>query len=88
MSAGMLPALLKLSADGPYQSSELRRSAVFILANLSASSSSRVVNALERRELVSWMNSVEELCDERLKQHAVRAKEKLSKELTPLPIKS
>jgi hypothetical protein len=87
INAGVLPTLLSLATDGPYQSSELRRMAVFILANVSATFSSRVVHALGRKEVACWIDSVEGLRDERLKLHAVRAKEILSKEPALLSVK-
>jgi hypothetical protein len=72
-----LPLLLKLARDGPFQTAELHRSAVHILANICSSNSSEVAKALSKRDVAAWIESIESLKDERLKQHAIRAREHL-----------
>jgi len=75
IASGVVSVLLSLAVDGPYQSAELRRLAVFIIANLSANVAQHLVNALGPREVSGWVNTVDSLVDERLRIHAIRARE-------------
>jgi len=72
---GLVPHLLKLAADGPYHTAELRRSAVHILANLCQGNSTDVANAIGQRDLCVWLNKVDEFKDDRVKVHAKRARD-------------
>ena len=78
IDAGILPTLLQLVKDGPYNTAEMRREAARILANLSARLASRVVAVIGARTLSTWLEKVEFLSDERLRLHASRAKESLT----------
>ena len=81
IDAGVLPILLQLVKDGPYNTAEMRRESARILANLSARLAPRVVTVLGPRTLSIWLDKVDSFHDERLKLHACRAKESL-KEIT------
>lgn len=74
IDAGVLPALLALATDGPYNTAEVSRESARILANLSTRMASRVVEVLGVRAAKEWMATVDCLVDERLKLHASRAK--------------
>ncbi len=78
ISSGILPVLLSLSTNGPYQSTELRRLATFIFANVASSSAAGVISCLGQDRVTAWMGSVDTLMDERLKLHAERAREFLA----------
>lgn len=75
IDAGVLPALLALATDGPYQSAEVSRESARILANLSSCMATKVVHVLGPGAVLNWIGSVDLLRDERLKLHASRAKE-------------
>jgi hypothetical protein len=77
IEAGVLPVLLSLAVNGSYQSAELRRLAVYVLANVSSSLATRVVTELGKTELSTWSTTVESLADERLRIHAIRARDSL-----------
>ena len=81
IDAGILPILLQLVKDGPYNTAEMRRESARILANLSARLASRIVTVLGPRTLSVWLDKVDSFHDERLKLHACRAKQSL-KEIT------
>jgi len=73
----LLNVLIQLAADGPYQSAELRRLAVYVLANLASRMPGRVVEALGHQSVSRWVSSVDCIVDPRLRLHATRAKESL-----------
>lgn len=75
LKANLVPVLFRLATDGPYQTAELRRSAMHVLANLSRDCAGEVASMLGRRELAAWLSKVDGLADERLKIHASRARE-------------
>ena len=75
----ILPLLLKHAIDGPYNTAEMRRSAVHILATLCDGCPTEVIKSIGKPFLLSWMNSVDNIHDEKLKLHACRAKTLLSK---------
>lgn len=77
-SPHVLKLLLSLARDGPVQAQEMRRIATCILANTTKRFASRVVQVLDEKEVQLWMASVDDICDERLKLHAVRVKEALA----------
>lgn len=77
IDAGVLPALLTLATDGPYNSAEVSRESARILANLSSRMAARVVDVLGPQVTANWMASVDNLLDGRLKLHASRAKDSL-----------
>jgi len=78
---GFLPLLLKLACDGPFETAELRRSAMHILFNLCNNPSPEVSKYIKevKKEISLWMSSIDNLHDEKLKFHAVRARECLSR---------
>jgi hypothetical protein len=76
---GLLPLLLRHATDGPYNTAEMRRSAVHILATLCDGYSAEVTRALGKAFLHNWMNSVDTIHDEKLKLHACRARTLLVK---------
>lgn len=71
--------MLRLACDGPYQTAELRRSAVHILAQICSSNANDVAKALGKRDVAAWIDTVESFQDERLKRHATRARDCLSR---------
>jgi hypothetical protein len=73
-----LTSLLKLVSDGPYYSAELRRESARVLANISERNSSQILSAVDNDSMRSWINSVDDIKDERLRTHANRAKLSLS----------
>ena len=77
IDAGILPILLQLVKDGPYNTAEMRRESARILANLSARLASRIVTVVGARTLSGFLDKVDKFQDERLKLHACRAKESL-----------
>ena len=77
IDAGILPEVLNLVKDGPYNTIEMRRECARILANLSARLASRIVAVVGPRTLSIWLEKVDSFRDERLRLHAVRAKESL-----------
>lgn len=83
---GLLPVLLALAVDGPYQTAELRRSAVHILANLCSTYSVEVAKVLGQKVISPWMNKVDNLIDDRLKFHANRARESLRPALSAMVV--
>jgi len=78
IDAGVLPALLKFAADGPYTSAAMRRESARLLANLSDRLAARVVSVLGKQAVHQWMDSVDKLGDATLRVHAVRARNSLS----------
>jgi hypothetical protein len=82
IDAGVLPALLTLATDGPYNTAEISRESARILANLSSRMAARVIEVLGPRVAKNWMATVDCLVDERLKLHASRAKGYLQQEVT------
>ena len=79
IKTGILTELLRLSSDGPYHTAELNRSAVHILANICNDCSPEVLKVLGVKEVSVWMRQVESLKDDKLKVHALRAKESLNR---------
>ena len=82
--AGLLPLLLKYATDGPFNTAEMRRSAVHILATLCDGYSSEVAKALGKASLSTWMSSVDAIKDDKLKLHASRARTQLTKAVEAL----
>lgn len=73
----LVPLLLTLVADGPYHTAEMRRECARALANLCTSHGPKIVHTVGTPYASDWLNTVEELKDERLKLHANRAKNHL-----------
>ena len=78
IDAGALPALLAIAKDGPYDKAERSREAARILANISERVATRVVTILGPRTVSNWLDSIETFVDERLKLHAIRARDSLA----------
>ena len=74
LCSSFIPLLLTSVTDGPYENAEMRRECARTFANLCTSHSSKIVNIVGTSE---WLNSIEEMKDERLKLHAERAKNHL-----------
>lgn len=68
------PALMRLVRDGSHSSVEMRRECARMLANLCAGFGPRIVNAVGFEVAATWVDSVENIRDDRLKLHAERAK--------------
>ncbi len=81
--SSFVPFLLTTVADGPYHTAEMRRECARTLANLSISHGPKIVHTVNTTSLSSspslstWLQSVEEMRDERMKLHAERAKNHL-----------
>lgn len=71
-----LQTLLSLIADGPYHTTEMRRECARTFANLcnGVSNGRRIISCIGVDSASSWISSVDNLRDERLKLHACRAK--------------
>lgn len=78
IDAGILPVLLAFAKDGPYNNAERSREAARILANISARVAARVVSILGPRTVSKWLDSVDTFADDRLKLHALRARDSLA----------
>lgn len=78
ISAGILPNLLKFATDGPYQSTEMRRAAARIIANISFRLADAVASSMNRSELTEWMDGVGRIDDIKLRFHADRARSSLA----------
>lgn len=79
--ASFLQTLLPLCSDGAYNSIEMRRECARLLANISCSSegsAQQVVANAGREAVQDWLRSVDDLCDERLRVHADRARVSLA----------
>lgn len=77
LCSSFVPLLLTSVADGPYENAEMRRECARTFANLCISHSSKIVNIVGTSNTSEWLNTIEELKDERLKLHAERAKNHL-----------
>lgn len=66
--------LLKLAVDGPYYSCETRRESARIFANLCQRNSTKVLSVVGTETVRSWINSIDNIKDDRLRMHAHRAK--------------
>ncbi len=62
--------------DGPYHTAEMRRECARTFANLcsGASNGRKIISTIGVDSASSWISSVDNLRDERLKLHARRAK--------------
>ena len=78
IDAGVLPKLLSLAANGPYQSACMRRESARLLANMSERLAVRIREVLGEQSIQSWMTSVGNLRDPTVRVHAIRAKSSLS----------
>ena len=78
IDAGALPTILPLVSNGSYESAEMRREGARILANLSGGLAARVVNELGHASVSTWMNTVDNLADERVRLHAMQARDQLT----------
>lgn len=78
IDAGALPTILPLVSNGTYENAEMRREGARLLANLSGGLATRVVSELGHQTVSSWLDTVEELADERVKLHAMQAREQLT----------
>lgn len=71
-----LQTLVSMIADGPYHTAEMRRECARTFANLcsGASNGRKIISSIGVDSASSWISSVDNLRDERLKLHARRAK--------------
>lgn len=74
-----LQHLIVLCSNGTYNTAEMRRECARLLANLCSAKASaiRVLQAVGESDMSRWMDSVNDLQDERLRLHAQRAKHSL-----------
>lgn len=73
MKSGILPELLSLAADGPYHNADLRRSGARILANVSDRLATEVASQVSNDDLTRWIDTVEDINDDKLRLQADRA---------------
>lgn len=78
-NTSFLQQMLQLCSNGSYNTAEMRRECARLLANICSvrTSAMRVVQAVGEDNVVSWLHTVDDLADERLKLHAERAKNAL-----------
>lgn len=78
-NSSFLQQMLQLCSNGSYNTAEMRRECARLLANICSvrTSAMRVVQAVGEDNVVSWLHTVDDLADERLKLHAERAKNAL-----------
>jgi hypothetical protein len=71
-----LQTLVSMITDGPYHTTEMRRECARTFANLccGASNGRKIISTIGVDSASSWISSVDNLRDERLKLHAGRAK--------------
>lgn len=74
--ASFLQHLLLLCRDGNYNTAEMRRECARLLANLCSAkaNASAFLEAVGVDELAAWLDSVDNIKDDRLRLHASRAK--------------
>lgn len=74
-----LQQLLQLCSNGSYNTAEMRRECARLLANLCSAKTSamKVLRVVGADDVSSWMDTVDDLKDERLRLHAERAKNAL-----------
>jgi len=77
IEAGVLPVLLQLVSNGSYETAELRREGARALANLSTRLASEICNQVGEDSLKAWFGSIDALADERVKLHAMVARDSL-----------
>lgn len=78
LSSGIVKIVLDMTDNGPYQSAEIRREGVRILANLASRHSEKILTLTGDKVITSWFEKVENVQDDRLKIHASNAKEYLT----------
>jgi hypothetical protein len=78
-----MKTLLANSSDGNYNTIEMRRECARMLANISCcgdeSHAQQIVKGTGVNNVEAWLQSVDDLKDERLRMHADRARESLSR---------
>jgi hypothetical protein len=75
-TSDLLPILLKYATNGTYELAEMRRLAVYVLANVTHQQADKVLAVLGGKHVVSsWVDTVDDLQDERLRLQAVRVRE-------------
>ena len=75
ISSGILSVVFGMTENGPYQSTEIRREGVRILANLASRHSAQIVTFVGENAISTWFDKIENVHDDRLKIHASNAKE-------------
>uniref|UniRef100_A0A7S0T0K1 Uncharacterized protein n=1 Tax=Chromulina nebulosa TaxID=96789 RepID=A0A7S0T0K1_9STRA len=78
IDAGIVPYLLDLATDGNYLSAETRRAACRILAILSSRFAKRIIQVVGKTLISKWIDSVDEIHDEKLRLHADRVRSSLT----------
>ena len=78
---GLLEIILNFCCDGPFQSAEIRRSAIFIFTSICTDFTSQVLKNLGKNNLYNFINNIDNINDEKIKVHAYRAKESLSRNI-------
>jgi len=77
IEAGVLPVLLELVCNGSYETAELRREGARALANLSCRLAPHIWNKIGEESLMAWFTTIDALADERVKLHAMAARDSL-----------
>ena len=75
LASGIVKYVLAMTEDGPYQSTELRREGIRILANLANRFSAQIVASVGEDAISTWIDKIDNVRDDRLKIHAFNAKE-------------
>lgn len=81
LSLDLIKVFLEMIADGPYQTAQLRKEGVRILANLAIRFPKQIISAVGESTLSNWMNNVDNVLDAKLKIHAINAKESFKEHL-------
>ena len=81
LSLDLIKVFLEMTADGPYQTAQLRKEGVRILANLAIRFPKQIISAVGESTLSNWMNNVDNVLDAKLKIHAINAKESFKEHL-------
>jgi len=77
IEVGVIPLLLNLATDGPYQTAEMRRAVARILANITSRLAATVASSVDRSLLLQWIADVDNIRDSKLRYFADRAKTSL-----------
>ena len=77
IEAGVLPVFLQLVGNGSYETAELRREGARALANLSCRLAPHIWNQIGEDSLNAWFGTIDALADERVKLHAMAARDSL-----------
>lgn len=74
LDTGIISMFLKLACNGSYKTIDMRRESARIVANVASKLAPKVSASVNATELFDWVNTVDDLDDDRLRMHAERAK--------------